>query len=47
MDSQKIKKIKCCNIIICVYFNLAKKCVYIYFIIIFTFFEFTSHFYAD
>ena len=31
MDSQKIKKIKCCNIIICVYFNLAKKCVYIFY----------------
>ena len=27
----KNKKIKCCNIIICVYFNLAKKCVYIFY----------------
>ena len=43
MDSQKIKKIKCCNIIICVYFNLAKKCVYIYILLLFSLFLSSLH----
>ena len=40
MDSQKIK---CCNIIICVYFNLAKKCVYIYILLLFSLFLSSLH----